>query len=227
MLLRLPIEGMTCAACAARTERVLGKLDGMDTARVDFATEHATVDFDEERLDPSAIRDAIARAGFSVPPNTVRLRIEGMTCASCAQRIEKALSQQPGVLSAQVDFASEIATVAALGEPDLLGAIEKVGYHAHRAPTDAEEEAREAAQARRIAHRELGLLALSGALTLPLVLPMLPGLSMLPGWAQLLLATPVQILVGWRFYRGRGGRCGMGPRTWTCWWLWAPAPPTA
>ncbi len=205
MQLQVPVVGMTCAACAARIQKVLQGLDGVRGAVVDFATEQATVDYDTGRVDPGAIAAAIGRAGFKVPPSTTRLHIQGMSCASCAGRVERALHATAGVLSAQVDLASELATVAQLGEPDLIAAIQQAGYSARRAPSDAEEEAREAKAEATRQRKEAGLLILCAGLTLPLVLPMLPGIPMLPGEPQLALAAPVQVLAGWRFYRGAWG----------------------
>ena len=205
-----PIEGMSCAACAARIERVLSKIDGVDTASVNFASEKAVVRFDPARAHASDLAAAIEKAGFQVRVETVRLAIDGMTCATCAQRIEKALDRVDGVASAQVNLASEVATVAftpgVVDVPALLEAVKRAGYEGSRAPSDAAE--REAADRleRKAQRKELGLVVAAGVLTLPLVIPMVVqpfGLHwMLPGWVQLALATPVQFVAGWRFYRG-------------------------
>ncbi|MCA9623426.1 MAG: copper ion binding protein, partial [Myxococcales bacterium] len=204
-----PVEGMTCATCAGRIEKVVGRLGGVASARVNLASEKARVEFDDGQVGAQEIVAAIERAGFSVPTDTIRLRIEGMTCATCSQRVEKVLRKQPGVASAQVNLATEVATVAVtpgVATVDaLVEAVEAAGYGASPAPSDAASEAAEAERARREARRELSILAASTALTLPLVLPMLAmpfGLDLaLPGLVQLLLATPVQVLVGARFYR--------------------------
>ncbi|RLB45406.1 MAG: copper-transporting ATPase, partial [Deltaproteobacteria bacterium] len=139
----------------------------------------------------------------------LRLDITGMTCATCAARIEKVLRKQGDVLSAQVNLATEVATVA-VGPGDLEGearsviaAIERAGFGARIAGAkDEAAEVLEEAQQR----RETRQLFLAIALTLPLVAPMALapfGVSwMLPGWAQLALATPVQFYVGLRYYRG-------------------------
>ena len=139
----------------------------------------------------------------------VKLRIGGMTCATCQGRVEKVLRKRPGVMSAQVNLVTETATVAyAPGEiapDDLIGAVERAGYTASPATDDAEEEERRRQEQEREQRRELVILALSVALTLPLVAPMVLapfGVRwMLPAIAQLILATPVQFLIGWRFYR--------------------------
>jgi len=127
-----------------------------------------------------------------------RLPIEGMTCASCVARVEKALKKVPGVGSAEVNLATETATVtlAAGARPEsLVEAVHKAGYEARLAP---------APQAP-AADRAWWPVAASAVLTLPLLVPMLLdpfGVHWaLPGWAQLILATPVQFLFGARFYR--------------------------
>jgi Cu+-exporting ATPase len=128
----------------------------------------------------------------------IRLPIEGMTCASCVARVEKALKAVPGVGSAEVNLASETATVtlAAGVRPELLvEAVRKAGYEARLAP---------APQAPG-PDRSWWPVAASAALTLPLMLPMVLRLFgaewALPAWVQLVLATPVQFVLGARFYR--------------------------
>ena len=220
--LTLPVGGMTCAACATRIEKVLGRLEGVATASVNLATERATVDYDPAHASPADVAAAIERAGYSVPSESVRLAITGMTCAACSTRIEKVLRRQPGVATASVNLASEKATVAftpgVASLESLVAAVEAAGYGATRAASDAEERAvHERAEGAR-AHRELALLLGSAALALPLVAPMVIGLFgphvMLPGWLQLALATPVQLVAGAHFYSGayralRGGSANM------------------
>ncbi len=162
------------------------------------------------------------RAELSAPVEKLRLRIGGMTCATCAGRVEKVLRRQPGVASAQVNLASEIANVAftpgAASSDALVAAVEKAGFEAARAPSEASE--REAAERADAAEARWELVVLLGAaaLTLPLMAPMIAapfGVSWsLPAWVQLALAAPVQLVAGARFYRGawgalRGGSANM------------------
>jgi len=134
----------------------------------------------------------------------IRLPIEGMTCASCVARVEKALKKVPGVGDAVVNLATETATVslAAGGSPDaLVAAVRKAGYETHLAPAGSDA-LPPAVPAR---DRSWWPVAIAAALSFPLVLPMLAepfGAEWaLPGWAQLALATPVQFVLGARFYR--------------------------
>ena len=211
---QLPIHGMTCAACAARIEKVLNRLPGVQ-AQVNFATETAALTFSNNA---SSVLDGIAairNAGLEVPRQTLQLAIEGMTCAACASRIEKVLNRLPQV-SANVNFASETVSITylpGLVTPEqLISAIDQAGYGA--APMLDDDPAPESSDS-----REWWLLAGSAVLTLPLVLQMIGMFAndhrwmMAPLW-QLLLATPVQFVAGWRFYRGaykalRGGGANM------------------
>ncbi|MBW2457851.1 MAG: cadmium-translocating P-type ATPase [Deltaproteobacteria bacterium] len=204
---------MTCATCAARIEKVVGRLPGVEEAAVNLASERATVRFDETDTSAAQIVAAIEKAGFAVPSETVRLAVDGMTCATCSQRIEKVLRQQGGVVSAQVNLATEVATIAftpgLIDVGRLVGAVDRAGFSATVALPSSEAEAERAGRERRLARREALLLASAVALTLPLVAPMVLvplGLHwMLPGWVQLALATPVQLVVGARFYRSAWG----------------------
>jgi Cu+-exporting ATPase len=87
----LPVEGMTCATCAGRVEKALTALPGVQ-AMVNLSSEHADVQYDPARVAPDALAKAIQHAGYDVPHETRELAISGMTCATCAGRVEKALS---------------------------------------------------------------------------------------------------------------------------------------
>ncbi|MEQ1591527.1 MAG: heavy metal translocating P-type ATPase [Thiobacillaceae bacterium] len=218
--LDLPISGMTCAACAARLEKQLNKLPGVE-AGVNFAGEKAHVQFAASQTSAAQILEAVKKTGFDVTPQTAEFTIEGMTCASCVARIEKVLNQLPGV-SATVNLATETARVnytpGMVNSSTLIDAVTRSGYHA----IERVNAGRDAEKARRAAHyqRERRLFFLSAALTLPLLLQMggmfLSGnhAEPLPRWLQFLLATPVQFWVGRRFYQGafnalRGGGANM------------------
>ena len=214
----LPIEGMTCAACAARIERQLNKLPGV-VAAVNFASERARVAFDGAAAGVPELVETIEKAGFKVPPQSVDLALSGMTCAACAARIETVLNKLPGV-EASVNFASEKASVRYLpGQADtasLIAAVRRAGYEAREATGDtrAAEKERKAAAYR----AEMRRFRISVVLTLPLAAQMLWMFSgshaELPRWLQFALATPVQFWIGWRFFVGayhalRGGSGNM------------------
>ena len=198
--LTLPVAGMTCASCAERVERALCRVPGVAAARVNLAAETAEV---AGTAPVTALVEAVTRAGYAVPERRLELRIGGMTCASCAGRVERALRRVPGVLEASVNLAAETATVRAVKgveEAALAAAVARAGYRV----IQAEAEGEDAAEAARLA-RERRELILAGALTAPFLLGMLGlafGRDWMPGgWVQLALATPVQFWLGARFYR--------------------------
>ncbi|TBU79860.1 copper-transporting ATPase [Pseudomonas daroniae] len=200
--LDLPISGMTCASCAGRVERALRSVAQVSAASVNLASERARVEAPAEQL--PALVAAVEKAGYEIPRETLDLAIEGMTCASCVGRVERALSKQPGVLSASVNLATEqaqVQVVAGMDTQTLLAAVSAAGYSA--SPVDIQQTDNDAADRRLQAERWRLILAL--LLAAPLVLPMLLapfGVHlMLPAWVQFLLATPVQFVLGARFYR--------------------------
>lgn len=207
--IRIPIEGMTCATCAQRLEKVLSKRAGVKSATVNFATEEAHLEIEPTQISASMLLATVQQAGFSVPIEQLRLDVRGMTCAACAQRTEKVLQRQTGVVGAQVNFALENATVAYLpgmsSSKELLQAVERAGFGAAEQSSPAERLAardRKLAQQERTEKRQLFLCFL---LTMPLVAPMI-GMPLgwswhLPAPLQFGLALPVQILFGARFYR--------------------------
>ena len=200
----LDIEGMTCASCVNRIEKSLTQVPGVTDVRVNLANESAQIRFMGDVPLP-ALTDAVQTAGYAVRSTELTLAIQGMTCASCVNRIEKALSGIPGVMSASVNLATESARIHYLAQmlssDDLIRAIALAGYEASL----------ESGAIRQPKHRASGLgrderaVVMAALLSLPLVLPMLVqpfGVNwMLPGWVQWLLATPVQFWLGARFYR--------------------------
>ncbi|MEI2677403.1 MAG: heavy metal translocating P-type ATPase [Burkholderiaceae bacterium] len=197
--IRLQVTGMTCASCVMRVEKTLKAVPGVMQASVNLATEEASVNADAS-VTADSLAAAIRKASYDVATTETTLLVEGMTCASCVARVEKALRKVPGVSGATVNLATEKATIQALSTVPvsaLKAAIEKAGYAAKDVQQDGPKPT-----------TWLPVwwpVAVSAALTLPLVAPMLLSLFgiewMLGGWAQLVLATPVQFWLGWRFYR--------------------------
>lgn len=197
---QFPVQGMSCASCVARVERSLAGVPGVQDVSVNFATEQASL---KARADVNmeTLKAAVAKAGYSVAEQSLQLKIDGMTCASCVSRVEKALTQVPGVLSASVNLATETAEVSVAGSaamlPALTAAVAKAGYQAREIPASGAPVDKPAAA--------WWPIALAAALSAPLALPMLGALFgrdwMLDGRLQWLLATPVQFWLGARFYR--------------------------
>jgi Cu+-exporting ATPase len=204
----MPIEGMTFASWVGQIEHAVTAAPGVAKVSATLATERAEVTFSSSPADRRAIADAIVGAGL---PGSQRfeLSVSGMTCASCVGRVEKVLSGIAGVTRAEVNLATETARVEADGTTStaaLIQAVEQAGYAAAlRKAASAGQRDKEEAQRSAFAARELRYVIIAAVLSLPLVLPMLLspfGLDMtIAGWAQLLLATPVQFWLGARFYR--------------------------
>ena len=200
--LDLRVSGMSCAACVRRVERAAAAVPGVQDVSVNLATERAAITPGVGFRLPD-LAQALQRAGYPVAEAVVDLAVSGMSCASCSGRVERALRGVPGVLSAEVNLASERARVrvaaGAAGAGELAAAVRAAGYEAS-VPAPAGVAAKERPG------RD-GLAALMAcALALPLFLPMVAmpfGVhAALPGWAQLVLAGAVQAAFGTRFYRG-------------------------
>ncbi len=208
--LSLPIRGMTCASCAARVRAVLAGVPGVVAASVNLATGRATVNLGEDIPLPSLVQ-AVRAAGYEVPTDTATLTIGGMTCASCAQHVERALAGVPGVVAASVNLATARATVTYIQGlatvADLGKAVAAAGYEVRELPAE-----REAAPADEEADRRMresrSRMRLAWALTVPIIVWMIPEMAwgvMWPSHAvfrlgMILLALPV-LWVGRRTYR--------------------------
>ena len=207
----LRITGMTCAACANRIERGLSKLEGVAEANVNLALEKATVSYDPAKISVERIEQTIEKLGYGTVKATAELLLEGMTCAACANRIEKGLNKLPGVREAAVNFALETAHVvyspAEVSLADIQQKVKQLGYQA-RPKEDAEQEDHRQKEIQKQKRRFI----LSALLSLPLLWSMvghfsftswiyMPELFMNP-WFQLVLATPVQFIIGRHFYVG-------------------------
>lgn len=215
----LPVEGMTCAACAARIEKNVAKLPGVESVNVNLASERARVVLNGSSTWKDVV-EKIEKSGYTVPTRAVDLNITGMTCAACSARIEKVVNRIEAVQTASVNLASEKAHIiyvpGLIQEQDLIKAVEKAGYGATLASeTAAADEKKRKEQAY---HRDVMKFWGAVVLTLPLVIQMFVmlfgGRAFMANWYSWILATPVQFYVGWRFYKGayhslRGGAANM------------------
>ena len=208
----LPITGMTCANCSATIERNLKKMPGVSVVAVNYATEKASVAFDPGQTGEAQMRALIADLGYGVATGKLEIPISGMTCANCATTIERNLKKMSGVVNANVNYASERATVefvpTLVNYRDLKQKIVDVGYGVIEAgansllsDTEAEARDREISQQRR-------MLLVGIALTTPVfIIGMANMLGLLAhaawaNWAMFALATPVQFYVGSQYYVG-------------------------
>ncbi|WP_104504203.1 heavy metal translocating P-type ATPase [Acinetobacter indicus] len=211
----LSIQGMTCASCVGRVEKALKKVDGVEQANVNLATEQAVVE-SSAPLDRAALVKAVERAGYDVVVAApIELSIDGMTCASCVARVEKALKKVPGVQQANVNLATEQAWVEAdttVSADKLIQAIRKAGYDAQLQTTTTTEQADQKASEQQQLKRDL---IISLVLAIPVfVLEMgshlIPAFHMwvmhqigqMPSWLlQFVLTTLVLLFPGRRFYQ--------------------------
>lgn len=216
----LKIEGMSCVSCAQTIEKSLQKIKGVKRANVNFATEKAVVEYDDQEVIIGHLLKAVEDVGYGVTQkapesNKIILKIEGMTCASCAQTIEKALNRTEGVKDANVNVATEKATIKY--DPNVLnvGQLEKVvsdtGYGVAKTATrKSEEEKREEEKIdqdlKKVA-KDKKLMSWSWGLTIPIIILMIFEMFdwwIIPGypWVILGLATPVMFGMGWGTLRG-------------------------
>ncbi len=188
--LQIDIEGMTCASCVRRVEKAIAAAAGVANASVNLATERAEVTF-VGKPDLAPVLAAISDAGYIAREETMELAIEGMTCASCVARIEKALKAVPGVTQASVNLATERATVRAVtGAVDisvLAKAVAETGYEARAVTTDAaEDQGRKGREAE--IHALARALGIAAVLTLPVfILEM--GSHLVPAFHHWVLMT--------------------------------------
>jgi Cu+-exporting ATPase len=218
--LTLGISGMSCSACANRIEKALNAMPGVEQAAVNFASESATVAYDPSAVTPEALAKTVVDAGYEATlppaPATVDLVLGGMSCAACANRIEKALKAVPGVENAAVNFAAERATVmlrhdalrpeGGVDASALVAAVVDAGYEATlvsaEAPAEEMASLQEEAKDRELKALRRRLIV-AGALTLPVFLiSMIPALQF-PGmgWVLFALTVPVQFWAGAPFMR--------------------------
>jgi len=199
------ITGMTCTTCAATIEKGLAETPGVEQASVSFASEKASVEYDPSRVDLAKIKHTISQIGYGVATKKSIFPVSGMTCASCVARVEEALSSVPGVVSANVNLASEKATVEyteGMELADLRRAVREAGYELGLEAATLEDVTTAAQrELRGVRNRFIFAAILAASIMALMWAPLFAGKPYLL-WA---LATPVQFWAGWRFYRGAWG----------------------
>ncbi|MBW6410187.1 heavy metal translocating P-type ATPase [Clostridium weizhouense] len=212
------IEGMSCSACANRVERVVKKLEGIDNANVNFATETLNVEFDENKLNNQNIEDAVIKAGYGVKKNikTYNFKVEGMTCSACANRVERVTKKLEGVEESAVNFATERLTISIdedeINYGQIKNVVDKAGYKLidEESINKQSEDKKEENPSKQLLTRFI----ISVVLTIPLLIismghmvgmrlpsiidPMMNPLNF--ALIQVVLTLPV-MLVGYKFYK--------------------------
>ena len=238
--LTLPVLGMTCANCVAAVERSAKKVDGVDDAVVNFASEKVTITYDPALAQPEAVIERIHRAGYEVPTSTLELALLGMTCANCAGTIQRAINKVDGVLEVNVNYASEKATVKYIvgitNRVELVAAVRKAGYDVVEAASDDEmEDAEAAAREAEIRHQQKRFI-IGAIFTAPLlILSMSRDLGFSANGPTRIGSTgcsspwPRRSNFTWAriITLALTRACAMAAPIWTCWWPWAPRPPTS
>jgi len=201
----IPVTGMTCTTCAATIEKGLAETTGVEQARVNFASEKASIEYDSSKVSLTQIKDTISQLGYGTATRKSIFPVGGMTCASCVARVEQALSSVPGVVSANVNLASEKATVEYLEGTEiaeLRRAVKEAGYELSSEAETLEDVTTAAGREIRSVRKRVIVAAVLGIAIFTLSwMPTFTGKLYLL-WA---LATPVQFWAGWRFYRGAWG----------------------
>ncbi|MED4041063.1 heavy metal translocating P-type ATPase [Niallia taxi] len=221
----LNITGMTCASCATRIEKNISKVPGVQKANVNLATEKVSVTYNSSEASVEDIIAKVKKTGYGVQEEKVKLNIIGMTCAACANRIEKGLNKVDGVTNASVNLATEKASVEYIpgntNVDELIAAVKKAGYDAKvigDADGDYERSAREKAYKTQKTKFLIGAI-----ISIPFLIQMISDFTMEYGnggffhmnpWIQFLLASIVQFYVGGHYYRDaynavRGGSANM------------------
>ncbi|MES5395769.1 heavy metal translocating P-type ATPase [Bacillus amyloliquefaciens] len=210
----IQVGGMTCAACASRIEKGLKRMDGVNEASVNLALETSNISYQPDKIEASAIKDKIEKLGYQVVTEKANFQIEGMTCAACANRIEKRLNKIEGVVSAPVNFALETVTVEynpkEVTPKELKETVAKLGYRLEDKEAGGQDGG--LSQKEKEQRKLLIRLVFSAVLSFPLLWSMvshfsftsfiwMPDILMNP-WLQFALATPVQLIIGWPFYTG-------------------------
>ncbi|KYH24151.1 putative copper-exporting P-type ATPase A [Halalkalicoccus paucihalophilus] len=230
---QINIQGMSCANCSQTIADAVTSLDGVSNANINFATDEGSVEYDPDEISLGRVFDAIEEAGYSPVTDSVSIGITDMSCANCSETVQDALERTPGVVSADVNFATDEAQVtynpAEVSLADFYDAIEDAGYSPVREDAETEDgsegDAREAARQDEI-RRQLRLTLFGAVLSLPLLVFMADHLLALgligdelfglpSGWIAFTLATPVQLVLGWPFYKNsykalvKNGRANM------------------
>lgn len=211
----MKIEGMTCSACANRVERVVGKLEGVEKASVNFATETLSIDYDPNQVDRAIIEETVKKAGYQVKHNLKQyiFDVKGMTCSACANRIEKVTSKLEGVELSSVNFATEKLTIT-LDEDvtnygQIQAAVKKAGYELVR-EEDIKPQEKKQDEASKLLTRfivslifAIPLLIISMGHMVGMPLPHMIDPMMNPlnfALIQLILTLPV-VIAGYKFYK--------------------------
>ncbi len=207
----LPVRGMTCASCVSRVSKALTKTEGVADAQVNLATETATLEFSGEPVALDRLAQSVRNAGYEIGTETVTLKIGGMSCSSCVAHVSKALNGLPGVMEAQVNLATEAATITyvpgLVGRYQMIEAVADAGYEVLHEPDEAAGGTETDGTTRKVGIARTRMW-ISWAVTVPIIAWMIPDMVLGIDWpspliynlGMIVLATPVLFWVGRKTY---------------------------
>lgn len=208
----IKVGDMSCAACSQRIENNLNKSNGIDRATVNLATENAQISFNEDHISIKEIGKIIEETGYTVKSAKLKLKIDDMSCAACAQKVENVLNDSEGVINANVNIANDIATIEYLGDFErdyFINIIENTGYSVKKEiennQNSVEKEDEENDLKLKIAKRKM---LWSWAITIPIIMWMIPEMVFNVAFpnmtiykiGMILLATPIMFIIGKKTY---------------------------
>ncbi|USZ71269.1 heavy metal translocating P-type ATPase [Natronosalvus halobius] len=214
----LEITGMSCATCSGTVQDALSDLEGVEEASANFATDEGVVAYDPDVVSLEAIVEAVSNAGYEVATETTSIPVMGMSCATCSGTVQEATEALPGVVAADVNFASDEARIrynpSDVSLAEIRRAIEEAGYEPAGGEDEEDEGQRERAVERELS-RQRRLVIGGGLLTLPFVPIMLAMLGLIPplhevlgigegvvDWTEFAIATVMMATLGREFLVG-------------------------
>ena len=210
------ITGMSCSTCSGTVEDALEGVDGVVAASANFATDEGTIEYDPEATSLGELYGAIEDAGFEAAVESRTITVLGMSCSTCSTAVADAVSELPGVIDAEVNFAADEARIrynpVDTALPSVYDAIEDAGYEPVREDDGDDRERAIEGDLRRQRRLVIG----GGLLTLPFVPMMVEMLFELggvaspipmaiahpPGWLEFVLATVLMATLGKEFVVG-------------------------
>lgn len=208
--IQIKINGMSCASCSQTIEEKLDATEGVIKSQVNLATQKGSITYRPEKIEMSRIYNLIEESGYDPVSITKVVEISGMSCSSCAKTNKESLDSNLGVLEADVNYATEEATVKynplETSEDDLYSSIRKAGYSPVVSGGNSTDGGLSSAE------EQLQLAVFGTLFSIPFLILMLGNFAfggIAPdsimgvniGWYEAILATPVQVVLGWRFYK--------------------------
>ena len=213
--LKLPVYGMNCANCAITLQNLFNEIKGIDT-QVNFTLESALINFDDNVDHSNTLSTILAileKKGYQTDTETILLSVEGWHCMSCANKTTQILNKQPLIIEAQSNLATEVVqlrTIQGALTPQNIADLSRLTPYQLTIKSKTNLEAQNIQKLKQQQQRntkELLTIVIAMLLSLPFLVSMINmainhSEQFLTPWVEFLLATPVQFIIGWRFYKG-------------------------